>query len=62
MSQGRYIAFWRYSHIKKNWAIDKFHFVFLDTSWDTLFDETIKTWANREMTSHKNTSLFDFNM
>ena len=32
------------------------------TSWDTLFDETIKTGANRELTSPKNTSIFDFNM
>ena len=27
----------------KNWAIEKFHFFFIDTSYDTLFDETIKT-------------------
>ena len=37
----------------KNWAIEKFQFFFIDTSYDTLFDETIKTWASREMTSQK---------
>ena len=52
-SQGRYIAFWRYSTslITTNWAIDKLQFFFIDTSQDTLFVETIKTRANREMTS-----------
>ena len=47
---------------RKNWDIEKFHFFFIDTSYDTLFNETIKTWASREMTSQKNTSIFDFNM
>ena len=34
-------------------AIEKFHFFFIDTSLDTLFVETIKTRASREMTSQQ---------
>ena len=37
----------------KNRALEKFQFFFIDTSQDTLFDETIKTRASREMTSQK---------
>ena len=47
-SQGRYIAFWRYSHITKTEPEKIFNFVHRH-----LFDETIKTWASREMTSQK---------
>ena len=61
-SQGRYIAFWRYSHITKNWAIEKFQYFFIGISLDTLFDETIKTWASREMTSQKIRQYLTLNM
>ena len=37
----------------KNCALEKFQFFFIDTSYDTLFDEAIKTRASREMTSQK---------
>ena len=37
----------------KNWAIDNFQYFFVDTSLYALSTETIKTWANREMTSQK---------
>ena len=38
----------------KNWAIANFQKkIFVDTSYDTLFDVTINTWASREMTSQQ---------
>ena len=52
-SQGRYLCFLKVQSYHKNWAIEKFHFFFIDTSLDTLFDERIKTGASREMTSQK---------
>ena len=36
-----------------NWDIEKFQFIFIDTSLDPLFDDTIKSGASREMTSQK---------
>ena len=37
----------------KNWAIEKFQYFFVDTSLYALSNETIQTWASREMTSQK---------
>ena len=51
-SQGRNLAFWKYSHITKTIPWKNFNF-FSDTSLDTLFDERIKTGASREMASPK---------
>ena len=31
----------------KNWTRENFQFFFVDTSWDTLSDKTIKTRANQ---------------
>ena len=52
-SQGRYIAFWRYSHNHKNWAIENFQYFFVDTSLYVMSNEIITTWVSREMTSQK---------
>ena len=46
------------SSYHKNRAIENFQIVFVDTSYDNLFDETITTRASREMTSQKNVNIW----
>ena len=46
----------------KNWAIEFIFNFFVDTSLYALSTETIKTWASREMTSHKIRQYLTFNM
>jgi uncharacterized protein YcfL len=46
----------------KNWDKENYQFFSEDTSYDTLSDETIKTGANREMTSRKICQDLNFNM
>ena len=43
----------------KNWTDNFFQMFFMETSWVAVSINNIKTWASREMTSQKNTSIFD---
>ena len=42
----------------KNWTIAKFQIFVIDTFLETLFYETIKTWASIEMTSQKYVNIW----
>ena len=46
----------------KNWAIENFQYFLVDTYLYALSNETIKTWASREMTSQKIRQYLTFNM
>ena len=55
-------SFLKVQSYHKNWDMQYFQYFLVDTSLYALSNETIKTWASREMASQKNTSIFDFNM
>ena len=45
----------------KNWTDNLFQIFFMGTSWAAVSINTIKTQTSKEMTSHKNIKIFDFN-
>ena len=45
----------------KNWTDNFFQIFVMGTSWVAVSINNIKTRASREMTSHKNIKIFDFN-